>query len=1703
MRVQNEMATRISIDAVGATHSLKGLSDAVRGATNAWKAQVAYQNSVGNSLGAAKAKYEGLGNAIDQQKSKINELRNRQKELNVTNTESVEKYQKYQTEIDKLRAEQTKLDTSTKEGKDRFAELSRQIDDTREAQSKNTGITQKDAEEYLKLNKNISSSENQLRSYEKQQERAAKSVKYYESGLAGLQKSHKENNAVSKSFTERLKAEGKGASATVAEYNHLRSSLKSLRSQYNLQEKEQGQLAEKVKIARNAYERQEDVVKRVAREHGKTSKEYKEARNTLNRLDAEVKESESDFKKQSVRVNETGKNMAEAANKTKSMRHEVSRLQPTGIKRIDNAVVRVKDHTGSMAEHAKAGFAKFKNAALGASVAAGTLVAGMAKGAKMASTLQNTYNENTNLLVTSGEKTKDVTKEIAEMQKDGRKYSIQYSESQKNIASGYQELVKRGYDGQQSLGAMKSILQASKASGDDFSDTMQVTTSTLEAFGMRTSSTAGMMRNTKEVANKLAMAADATSTDFKSLGVGMNYVGTSAHTAGLSLGNTASAMGVLSNSGLEAQQAGTGLRKILISLKTPTDSAAASMKKYGMSVSDFKDKSGKLKPVADIFEEIGQKVPKGEQANFFHNVFGTTGQNAAAILATNTSELKKVNEQVGGAYKNNYVGKLANKNMKSTQNSVKQFKEAANAVLINLGTALMPALSKAAKRMAKAFNDPDVQKGLKVIASGIGTVADKAVDFVVFLGKHSHDVKVWGEVLLAAFAGKKLVNGVSWLTESMGTIHGLFGSISKSAGKNAISSEMEGVASSAKSANGSTGAMLGSIKKMPASLKAVSAGLAALPAIMDVGGQIATTINTPTTKNKIALASKGLGASIGGVAGFAIGGPIGAGIGATVGDQLGSSKTAQSIVGKMSKFINKAMKGTKIKAPRMDTKDAKKSLNEYSKVLYKQQLKDAKTLHDAGAISDKAYADQVKQIKKYYKDRTNAAKKGGSNENVVARYYAKQRQDIDTSYNKQKKKIRNKYQTETDRAERTFGKKSIQYQKAKARQEKAEDNARAKHKKQISNLNIKYAENDMTKEAKAHMTLAGRIQSSSDRQSKTLKNLRDKKKNYSQSALKKIVADSNKEYRSTTKNADKQYNRIAKAADKQRAKVASAADRQYKAAKAAADNQYQKTVDAANRQYKGHGKAAEKQRKSVIKKAKDQRDKSIDSAENQRKNTVEKADKQRQQTVDKAEKQRQDTTTKAKKQRDDIKGAAKDQGYHVSKSHAKQANDSMKASSKQASGMQGIWNAITGWWSKFLKSVGIKAPAEHNAKYGYTPVTYPNASKYDIGGAVGQSGKALVGEAGPELRYTPYSGKVDVLGRYGAEFADVKSGQQILNAKDTARLMSGGFKGTLPGYAKGTLSLSGFLGKIKDGASDIWDKISDAASSLFDKVTHPKKTIEAIATKAFNLDKVSHLGSIPRGYSKGMVKKLVDGVVAKFNEMKDAIAEAGDVGSGGGGHVSGSHSHWLKQAGFRSGEIPAANWLVTKESGWRTNATNPDSGAYGLAQALPPSKYSSAGSDWRTNPLTQLKWMAGYVHGRYGNAKKAKSWHLSHNWYANGGRIDNAGLYHLAEGNKPEYVIPTDVAKRPRAWSLLKEVVEQFAGDTEMNSQSVSQHDNFDELSKKVDTMIDRFDSILGKMNQVIGGQSIQTQEIKSASDPTNRYKSDGLKQSMLNFQAH
>ncbi|MBL0706735.1 lytic transglycosylase domain-containing protein [Sinomonas sp. JC656] len=92
-------------------------------------------------------------------------------------------------------------------------------------------------------------------------------------------------------------------------------------------------------------------------------------------------------------------------------------------------------------------------------------------------------------------------------------------------------------------------------------------------------------------------------------------------------------------------------------------------------------------------------------------------------------------------------------------------------------------------------------------------------------------------------------------------------------------------------------------------------------------------------------------------------------------------------------------------------------------------------------------------------------------------------------------------------------------------------------------------------------------------------------------------------------------------------------------------------------------------------------------------------------------------------------------------------------------------------------------------------------------------------------------------------------------------------------------------------------------------------------------------------------------------------------------------SSQLGAYGWDSGQFGCLLKLWTQESSWLTDATNPSSGAYGIAQALPPSKYYTAGSDWLTNYRTQINWGLGYIASRYGTPCNAWAHEVSAGWY--------------------------------------------------------------------------------------------------------------------------
>ena len=676
-KVQNEMATRITIDTIQAANSMQALRQAVSANTNSWKAMEASLKSAGDYQGAAAERVKGLTQSIELQKQRISELRERQQGL----------------------------DQSTQQG----------------------------AQQFVKLENQISQANRQMASYEAQLSRAKSNSEYYAGGLANLQHQYKLNASASKAYVDRMAAEHRTASETVARYHQLASGLENLQEQYKIQSR---------------------MLEEIKNRSGETSDAYL---------------------KQKQRLDQTATSIAKTKDELKRLRVEEASLEPTGIARVDSAIIKMRDHTEQiqpklkrLKDQVNSFWDSVKSGVMASGIAVSAFTAYTVDGAKKAEDIQHKYVTNTNLMTTAGEKQKDVQRAINQMYADGSTMSVKYGVSQQQIAEGYQTLIKRGYDSQMALGAMPKLLQAAKASGDDFNDAMEVTTSTLEAFGMKSDNANKMMQATSYTANTLAKAADVTSTDFSKLGIGMQYAGGTAKGAGISMRDTASALGELSNNGLEASQAGTSLQRIIVRLSSGSVSATNAFKQYGLSIDDFKTKSGKLKSIPEIFDQINKKVPKADRLKVFNQAFGQSAQSAAVILSSNLKDLDAVEGKVKTAYNEDYIGKLARRNMESAKSAQDRFKYASQAIQIEVGQALLPAISKASVALAEAFSKKSTKQAFADLAKDLGKIAMAVVKFAVYCSKHKTMVVGFAKAIAVAFVFTKAMSGLNALIKGIG-----------------------------------------------------------------------------------------------------------------------------------------------------------------------------------------------------------------------------------------------------------------------------------------------------------------------------------------------------------------------------------------------------------------------------------------------------------------------------------------------------------------------------------------------------------------------------------------------------------------------------------------------------------------------------------------------------------------------------------------------------------------------------------------------------------------------------------------------------------------------------------------------------------------------------------------------------------------------
>ena len=213
--------------------------------------------------------------------------------------------------------------------------------------------------------------------------------------------------------------------------------------------------------------------------------------------------------------------------------------------------------------------------------------------------------------------------------------------SASEVASGSAFLGQAGFRSFEILESMPALLNLASAGMLELGKAADIASNIMGAFEINA-------RDASDVADVLAATAAGSNTDILQLGEAMSYVAPIAHSMGLNIRDTAAAIGILGNNGLQASRAGTGLNTIFSRLLRPSEAANAVFERLGITL---RDSHGELRNFVDI---LGELHAAGATTEDFFNIFELRGGPAAAILASqarNAREFRDELDQTEGAVK--------------------------------------------------------------------------------------------------------------------------------------------------------------------------------------------------------------------------------------------------------------------------------------------------------------------------------------------------------------------------------------------------------------------------------------------------------------------------------------------------------------------------------------------------------------------------------------------------------------------------------------------------------------------------------------------------------------------------------------------------------------------------------------------------------------------------------------------------------------------------------------------------------------------------------------------------------------------------------------------------------------------------------------------------------------------------------------------
>lgn len=485
-----------------------------------------------------------------------------------------------------------------------------------------------------------------------------------------------------------IKATAAELRAQDAAFKGSEKSINNMRSTYDTLSRQSKNYQAQLQKQREQYEENSKAVEKLNKDE--TASQEKIDRATKLQANA------------ASQYNRTAAAAAQNENRMAALRKEIA-LQSDGWTKVSNGASKFASVT-EKASSKLTSFGSTMTRAVTAPIAIGFVAA-----AKSAIDFNSQIQAMGPLLTNGGAITAKYRAQLDQLASASKKWSVEYGVSTAAINDGMSEMIKRGYTAAQTLGAMPAVLNAAKASGDDFNDVMHVSTSVLEQFGLKTESTTGMLKNTSRVTDALTYIANATAAGFQDMGEAMTYVGPSAHAAGISLEETAAAIGIMSNKGIEGSVAGTALRGALTRLLKPSKQNLQGFNELGISVADFKKGTLTLPEILDKIKNNTKGWTDQQRASAVALAFGTEAQAGMnALIGAGGGELRKYTSEAEHA--SGTTAKIANQLNNTDAAKLKRFQESIHVLGIEVGQKLLPTLTpliKTATDVVNAFTKMD------------------------------------------------------------------------------------------------------------------------------------------------------------------------------------------------------------------------------------------------------------------------------------------------------------------------------------------------------------------------------------------------------------------------------------------------------------------------------------------------------------------------------------------------------------------------------------------------------------------------------------------------------------------------------------------------------------------------------------------------------------------------------------------------------------------------------------------------------------------------------------------------------------------------------------------------------------------------------------------------------------------------------------